>query len=227
MYKIMVVDDEKRIIDMITQFMKISQIEVITANSGKEALAKIDDSIQLVLLDIKMEDMDGLEVCKKLREKNDIPILFLSSNSTQYDKILGLGLGADDYITKPFDPLELIARVKANIRRYNKYNKNAKNQSTIQFDDFVIYRNSYKILKQGNEINLSATEFKLLLYFIDNVHTVLTRKQILINVWESELYDKNTVTKYVKRLRDKLEDNGKYIKSIRGIGYMFEAEIYS
>lgn len=225
MYKIMVVDDEKRIIDMISEFMKIYQIQVIPAFSGKDALARLDDSIQLILLDINMSSLNGIETCKKIRKKSNVPILFLSANTSQADKILGLGVGADDYITKPFDPIELVARVKANIRRHNEYNKLSKEKNIIEFDDIQIHKDAYKVLKNGKELNLSSTEFKLLLYFVDNAHIALSRKQILNHVWESELYGDNTVTKYVKRLRDKLghnQNNTDYIKSVRSVGYIFE-----
>ncbi|KXG74196.1 response regulator transcription factor [Thermotalea metallivorans] len=232
MHKILVVDDEKKIVHMISEFMKIYEIQVVPAYSGKEAMEKLDPSIQLIILDINMESLNGIEVCKKIREaSNRIPIIFLSSNTAQCDKILGLGVGADDYITKPFDPLELVARVKAHIRRYRDYNPNVKGDENkiIQFDDIVVYRSAHKVTKKGQEVPLSSTEFKLLLYLIDHVHIAMTRKQILQDVWESEHYDENTVTTYVKRLRSKLFDcsrDQKYIQSIRGIGYIFEAEIF-
>ncbi|WP_242863273.1 response regulator transcription factor [Caloranaerobacter ferrireducens] len=228
MDKIMMVDDEKKIIHMISEFMKVNGIEVIPAYSGKDAIEKLDKDIKLIILDINMDNLDGLETCKIIRQKNNIPILFLSARSSQYDKVLGLGIGADDYITKPFDPIELVARVKAHIRRYKEYNKSPSSRNVIRFDNIEIYRNIYKVIKDGNEINLSTTEFNLLLFFADNSYTVLTRKQILNHVWESELYDENIVNTYVKRLRDKIEDdkaNPKYIKSVRGIGYIFEAQI--
>ncbi|WIF95753.1 response regulator transcription factor [Caminicella sporogenes] len=230
MDKIMVVDDEKKIVHMISQFMKINNLEVVPAYSGKEAIEKLNSDIKLVILDISMENLDGMETCKIIRKKTNIPIIFLSAKSSQYDKVLGFGIGADDYITKPFDPIELVARVKAHIRRYKEYNNSNPNanKNIIKFDNIEIHINAHKVLKNGKEINLSTTEFNLLLFFINNVHTVLTRKQILNNVWKSELYDENTVNTYVKRLRHKIEDNKsnpKYIKSIRGIGYIFEAKI--
>lgn len=228
MHKIMVVDDEKKIIHMISEFMKVNDIQVISAFSGKEAIKKLDTSIELIVLDINMNDLDGMETCKIIRQKTNIPIIFLSAKSSQYDKILGLGIGADDYITKPFDPVELVARVKAHIRRYKEYGNPINSNNITKFDDIEIHRNAHKVLKSGKEINLSATEFTLLLFLVDNSYTVLNRKQILRNVWESDLYDDNTVTTYVKRLRDKIENdsnNPNYIKSVRGIGYIFEGRI--
>lgn len=228
MDRIMVVDDEKKIVHMITEFMKANQIEVIPAYSGNEAIKKLDSTLKLIILDINMDDIDGMEVCKKIRERSNIPIIFLSSNASQYDKVLGLGLGADDYITKPFDPIELVARVKAHIRRYSSYGDSVKHKNFIKFGNIKVHRAAHRVMKDDKEISLSTKEFNLLLFFIDNSNTVLTRKQILNNVWESELYDDNTVTTYVKRLRDKIEQdrgNPLYIKSVRGTGYIFEANV--
>jgi DNA-binding response OmpR family regulator len=228
MHKILVVDDDKNIVSMITEFLKIYDMKVIQAFDGKEAIELLDESIQLVILDINMNALNGIEVCKMIRQNYSIPILFLSANSAQHDKVLGLGVGADDYITKPFDPLELVARVKAHIRRREEYNKNSQTSMAIGFDEFCIYRNAHKVIRNGEEISLSSTEFKLLLYFMDHAYTAITRKQILTDVWESEHYDENTVTAYVKRLREKLknDDNDqRYIKSVRGVGYIFEADI--
>jgi len=228
MDKIMIVDDEKNIVFMLQEFMKVNSIDVVGAYSGEEALSKLDENIKLILLDINMDGINGMETCKLIRKKSNIPIIFLSSKSSQYDKVVGLGIGADDYITKPFDPVELVARVKAHLRRSRDYNKSNETVSIINFGDITIIRNSKKILKKNKEIQLSPTEFNLLLYLVDNAQTVLSRKQILINVWESSIYDENTVNTYIKRLRHKIEDskeNPLYIKSVRGFGYIFDMEI--
>lgn len=226
MDKIMVVDDEKRIVGMIAEFMKVNDIEVISAYNGEMALQRLSQDIQLFILDINMDKLNGIELCKIIRQKYNIPIIFLSSKTTQSDKVLGLGIGADDYITKPFDPIELVARVKSHIRRYREYCQSIKPQAgkVIRFNDITVYREAYKVTKGKQEISLSTTEFKLLLFFIDNVFKALTRNQILQHVWESEQYDENTVTTYVKRLRDKLQDYDEesYFKSVRGVGYIFE-----
>lgn len=228
MYKIMIVDDEKDIVFMLSEFMKANDIEVVKAYSGYEALMKLDDSIQLLILDINMTDLNGLETCKKIRERFNLPILFLTAKSSQYDKVIGFGIGADDYITKPFDPVELVARTKAHLRRYENYNtKHTNSYNPITFGDIKIIRNARKVLKNDEELSLSNTEFNLLLYLIDNAQTVLTRKQILMQVWESSLYDENTVNTFIKRLRHKIEDNKDtpvFIKSVRGVGYIFDYE---
>lgn len=230
MDKIMVVDDEKRIVEMISEFMKVNQIEVIPAYNGVMALQRLNQDIQLLILDINMEKLNGIDLCKIIRQKYNIPIIFLSSKTTQSDKVLGLGIGADDYITKPFDPLELVARVKSHIRRYQEYCQSLKRPASrvIRFNDITVYREAYKVTKDKQEISLSTTEFKLLLFFIDNAFKALTRNQILQHVWESEQYDENTVTTYVKRLRDKLPNDKNeepYFKSVRGVGYIFEAVV--
>lgn len=229
MDRIMVVDDEKDMVYMIKEFMKVYNIDVVTAYSGEAALLKFDDTIDLILLDINMEKLNGIEVCKNIRQKSSIPIVFITSNSSQYDKILGLGVGADDYITKPFDPIELVARVKAHIRRYKEYSSFHENKNEIiEFGDIRIICSAHRVLKKGKEINLTSTEYNLLIYLIKNPNKVLTRKDLLLNVWKSQIYDENTVTTYIKRLREKIEDDKnspKYIKSVRSIGYIFEADI--
>lgn len=230
MNKIMVVDDEKKIVAMITAFLELQEIKVVPAYSGREALEKLDDTIELIILDINMDTVDGIETCQQIREGSKIPIIFLSGSGTQYDKVLGLSVGADDYITKPFDPLELAARVKAHIRRYREYNPSAKGNvnTIIRFDDILIQKNAHRVIKGREEVFLSSREFKLLLFFVENVHRALTRKEILQHVWESEHYDDNTVTTYVKRLRTKLSDHQeeqRYIKSLRGVGYLFDANL--
>lgn len=230
MDRVLVVDDDKSIVHMISEFMKLYGLEAVTAYSGETAINKLDNSISLILLDINMNELSGIDLCKIFRERTNIPIVFLTANSSQYDMVLGLGLGADDYITKPFDPVELVARVKAHIRRYKQYENLSSNHESqvIEFDKIKISRDSHKVLKGDSEINLTATEYNLLMYFVENHGKVLSRKQILNNVWKSDMYDENTVTTYTKRLREKIEDdikNPKFIKSVRSIGYIFEGEI--
>ena len=226
MDKILVVDDEKDIIHMIKDFMEIHEVKVVEAFSGEEALEKLDDSIKLIILDINMEKMSGIETCKKIRERTFVPIVFLTAKASQNDKILGLGMGGDDYITKPFDPLELVFRVKAHIRRYEEYNPGIsdKTAKAIILDSFTIYPEHYRVTKEGQVIPLSAKEFEILLFFIKNAGMVLSREKILDNIWGSRMYDDNVVTTNIKRLRKKIEndpDNPKYIKTVWGVGYVF------
>lgn len=219
--RVLIVDDDKRIVNLIQEYMKMYDIKSTAAYSGREALAMIDERVSLIILDINMDDIDGITLCEKIRLTNDVPIIFLSANATQYDKVRGLGVGADDYITKPFDPVVLIAKIKAHLRRAEKHGRNSYD-SAIEIGDIKVYRNAYKVMVDEEDISLSNTEFKLLLYFIDNAYTALTRKQILYNVWESEIYDEGTVTTYVNRLRSKIDRDEKHIKSVRGVGYIFE-----
>lgn len=231
MDKILVVDDEKDIINMIKDFMKINNIEVVEALSGEEALKKLDAAVKLIILDINMENMSGIETCKKIREGEIyIPIIFLTARASQSDKILGLGIGGDDYITKPFDPIELVYRVKAKIRRNEEYNKGVMDKAAkvIKYEHFTIYTEHYRIIKNGQIIPLTTKEFELLLYFVKNANIVLSREKILDCVWNNNMYDYNVVTTNIKRLRRKIEDdpdNPTYIKTIWGVGYMFEEDI--
>lgn len=227
MDRVLIVDDDKAIVHMVSEFMKVYGIDVITAYSGETALNKIDNSISLILLDINMKGINGLELCKIIRERTKVPIIFLTANSSQYDKVLGLGVGGDDYVTKPFDIVELIARVQAHIRRYKEYGYGSKNahKEIIQFGNVKIIKDSRRVLMDEKEVNLTSTEYNLLLYLVENPGKVLSRRELLNNVWKSEMYDENTVTTYVKRLREKLEDgkgDGGFIRSVRGIGYIFE-----
>lgn len=226
----MIVDDERDIIYMIKDFTKIYDIQVVEAFSGEEALEKFDETIKMLIIDINMDGMSGIELCKRIRELSTVPIMFLTCKNSQRDIILGLGVGADDYITKPFDPIELIARAKANIRRYKDYNRAevVKNDDIISFSNIRILKKSYKVLKNDIDTNLTAKEFKLLLYLIENAHLVLSRDQILDNVWNNHYYDKNVVTTTIKRLRKKIEDypdNPSYIKTVWGVGYVLEAKL--
>jgi DNA-binding response OmpR family regulator len=225
--KILIVDDDKRIVKMLVEYMKLYEFNTICAYNGKDALAFFDESIDLIVLDINMEDINGVEVCQRIRENYNVPIIMLSANATSFDKIKALGVGADDYVVKPFDPLELIARIKAHISRIERFNASKTPETPIEFDDIRIFRKAYKVTKDGNEINFSNTEFRLLIYLVDNAFKAISRNTILNDVWQSDLYDENIINTYVKRIRSKLEDVGnseRYIKSIRGVGYMFEAE---
>lgn len=231
MTKILIVDDEKDIIQLIRDFSILEKFEIIEANSGEEALELFDDSISLIVLDVNMDGISGLDVCKTIRKKSYVPIIFLTCNNSQADMILGLCIGADDYITKPFNPIELIARIKTNIRRFKNYSSNQienNKDDIIIFGDITVYNKSFKVCKNCEDINITTKEFTLLKYLIKNAHIVLSRTQILINVWGDTHYDENLVNTTIKRLRRKIEDdpeNPKYIKTIWGAGYIFDVEI--
>lgn len=227
MPKVLIVDDDKNIVSMISDFMRIHSIDVITGYTGEEAIElSKDNTIDLIILDVNMHDCDGFEACKIIRKSSNVPIIFLTAKTSQADKILGLGIGGDDYLTKPFDPLELVARVKSNIRRSAVYISDRPDDSDqITIGTLVINQTAHKVTKRGTIIDLSSTEYTLLLYLIENANRVLTRKEILINVWNSDIYTENTVNTYIMRLREKIEDNKNepdYLITIRGEGYLFE-----
>ena len=229
MSKIMVVDDEIEIADMIEDFLRIENIEVVKANSAEKALKLFNEDIELLVLDINLEDgLNGIELCKQIRKTNFIPIIFLTCKNSQNDMLLGFGVGADDYITKPFNPVELVARIKANIRRIRSYNKGSIKDEIITFGDIAIYRKGYKVYKNKEDVNITSREFNLLLYLIENAYIVLSRNQILNSVWGDSFYDENLVNTTIKRLRKKIEnnpDNPEYIKTIWGAGYVFEGDV--
>lgn len=223
MKKVLIVDDDKRVVKMLVEYMKLYSFETLCAESGKDALAFYDETVDLIILDINMAGMDGVEVCRKIRAGSNVPIIMLSANAASFDKVEALGAGADDYVVKPFDPIELLARVKAHIGRVERFKASSTLESPLEFADYQVFRNAHKVTKAGQEIKLSHTEFRLLLYLTDHAFTAITRKQLLKEVWENEMYDENIVNTYVKRLRLKLGCDGeRFIKSIRGVGYILE-----
>ncbi len=228
MSKIMVVDDEIEIADMIEDFLLIENIEVVKADSAEKALELLSDDIELMVLDINLDGMNGIELCKEIRKTNFVPIIFLTCNSSQNDLLLGLGVGADDYITKPFNPIELVARIKVCLRRSKSYSQEGSiKDEIITFGDIVIDISSYKVFKNKEDVNITPKEFSLLMYFIENAYIVLSRDKILNEVWGDTYYDNNLVNTTIKRLRRKIENDPKepqYIKTIWGAGYVFESE---
>lgn len=224
--KVLVVDDDKNIVSMIRDFLAIHNMETLPGYCGKDAIVLSDDpDIKMIILDVNMDDMNGFEACKIIREKTNVPILFLTAKTAQSDKILGLGIGADDYMTKPFDPLELVARVKSHVRRYETYTSNAFKKDTIIIKDLVIEKNTHTVKVSGESVDLSSTEYALLIYLISNPNRILSRSELLNNVWHSDIYTENTVNTYIMRLRDKIEkdkDEPRYLITIRGEGYVFK-----
>ena len=225
---ILVVDDEKEIADLVEIYLVSDGYKVFKANNAKEGLEILDqEEIHLVLLDIMMPGMDGLEMCRKIRETNNIPIIMLSAKSTDLDKILGLGTGADDYVVKPFNPLELTARVKSQLRRYTQLNPNsstgkaAKNEISIR--GLSINKDNHKVVVYGEEIKLTPIEFDILYLLASNPGRVFSRENLLNVVWGYEyIGDYRTVDVHVRRLREKLEldpANPEYIRTKWGVGY--------
>jgi two-component system response regulator VicR len=223
--KVLVVDDEKSISDILCYNLEKEGYEVSVAFDGEEGLQKAYNiEPDLILLDIMLPKMDGFQVCKKIRERSNTPILMLTAKEEEVDKVLGLELGADDYITKPFSMRELLARVKANIRRVNTtlYNEN---NNVVDLGDLSIDLNKYEVKKGTEVIDLTLREFELLKYLATQEDIVFTREQLLEDVWGYEYYgDIRTVDVTIRRLREKVEDNSsnpKYILTKRGVGYYF------
>lgn len=221
---ILIADDDPDIVRLLAESFHDEGFHTIEARNGKEALEKaLDPTISLILLDIMMPEMDGLDVCRKIRNSLQIPILFLSAKDRELDRIIGLEVGADDYILKPFSVSELMARVRAHLRRENRYISTAK---TIHSGSLVINKDTFEVFHHENRIELSTKEFQILLYLAENANRVLSREQIYNAVWgESEFGDINTVTVHIKNLRSKLEQDKHYIKTVWGIGYKFVGDL--
>lgn len=224
--KVLVVDDEEEIRELITKYLIRGGMQVTQADCGRKALNMIaGNEFNLIILDIMMNDMDGFEVLKEIRkDKPHLPVILLSARQEDYDKILGFGLGADDYVTKPFSPAELTARIKAHVKRNSVFRESEVIPEKIMRGDLCINLKSYSFTKKNQPIELSAKEFKLLKFFMENPSRVFTKAQIYKNVWEDYFDDDNSVMVYISHVRDKIEDNPrepKYIQTVRGIGYKF------
>ena len=232
MYNILVVDDDKEIVNAIEIYLSQEGYHIIKAYDGEEALEKIkENEIHLIILDIMMPNKDGIETLQEIRKDKTIPVIMLSAKSEDYDKISGLNTGADDYVTKPFNPLELIARVKSNIRRYVDFSHtNVKNEAktrkrlttgALEMDD-----ETKKVTVDGKEIKLTATEYNILKFLLENKGKVYSIEQIYENVWNEESYGaENIIAVHIRHIREKIEINPKepkYLKVIWGIGYKIE-----
>ena len=223
--KILLVEDDIEISTMLKNFLITENFEVITALDGESACEKFfSDNFSLVLLDLMIPKMNGIEVMGKIREHNTVPIIIISAKDTDSDKTLGLGLGADDYITKPFSVTEVLARIKANIRRSTQYTMGTSmEQPVITQGVLSMNLNDYSVKKNGKEIELTAKEFEILKLLLQNPKKVYTKEQIYSLVWnDAYLGDENAVNVHISRLRTKIEDNPRdpqYIITVWGIGY--------
>ena len=223
MAKILIVDDEIDIAELISDSLKDENFDTVIASSAKEALSVINESIDLILLDVMMPEMSGIELCSKIRENYKCPIIFVTAKSSTVDKLVGFEIGADDYITKPFDVYELVARVKAHLRREER--KDKQNYKIITIGDFEINKESYDVYKKGEKISISTREFEVLWYLVSNAGVVLTKEQIFRSVWGNDYGDMGTVAVHIKQLRAKLDEKEEYIKTIWGLGYKFIKEV--
>ena len=227
-YNVLVVDDDKAIVEAIEIYLKGEGYNIFKAYDGAESLDVIrEEEIHLVIMDIMMPKMDGTRATLKIREEKEIPIIMLSAKSEDTDKILGLNIGADDYVTKPFNPLELIARVNSQIRRYTRFSPLKENNDVIKIGAIELNKRSKVVLRDGEIAKLTPLEFKILSLLMDNPGRVFSIEEIYERVWNEVAFNVDTVTVHIRRIREKIEINPKeprYLKVVWGIGYKFEKD---
>lgn len=222
--KILVVDDDVHICELVKLYLEKEEFEVIAAHDGGEGLEKFKNSNpNLVFLDIMLPVMDGLQLCREIRRINNTPIIMLSAKGETFDKVLGLELGADDYIVKPFEPKELLARVKALLRRSTTHDETVNQYS---YNDLSVNISDYTVIYRGRELEMPPKEIELLYFLASHPNKVFTREQLLEQVWGFEYFgDSRTVDVHIKRIREKMPDSeGWSIKTVWGIGYKFEVK---
>lgn len=219
--KILVVDDESRMRKLVKDFLTKKNFQVLEAGNGEEAMDIFyeEKDIALIILDVMMPKMDGWEVCREIRKNSKVPIIMLTARSDERDELLGFDLGVDEYISKPFSPKILVARVEAILRRSNLLN----DDSIITAGEITLNKSAHEVTVEGKPVELSFKEFELLNYFMDNQGLALSREKILNSVWNYDYFgDARTIDTHVKKLRSKLGKEGDYIKTIWGMGYKFE-----
>ena len=220
--KILVVDDEERMQKLLKDFLKMKDYEVLLAGNGEEAIDLFfkEKSIALIILDVMMPKMDGWTVLKTIREHSKVPVIMLTARSEESDELKGFDYGADEYISKPFSPKILVARVEALLRR-----SGVQKEELLEVGGIVIDEAAHSVTVDGKPIELSFKEYELLQYFVENKGIALSREKILNNVWNYDYFgDARTIDTHVKKLRAKLMDKGEYIKTVWGMGYKFEVE---
>lgn len=233
-YKILIVDDDKEIRIALKEILEKQQYVVVEASNGDEAISKINNDIDLIILDVMMPNRDGITTCIEIRENYDMPILFLTAKSTEYDKYIGLSMGGDDYLSKPFSKMELLARVSSLIKRYQVYqNKQSKNSplenNYIYIKDLRIDKYASRVYKNNQEITLTNIEYKILMLLAQHKNKIFTLENLYESIWhESYDYSVNqTIMVHIRNLRKKLDDSSKssqYIKNVWGRGYCIEED---
>lgn len=224
-YTILIADDEREIRELLRLYLEKDGYHVLEAEDGCEALSILEqEEVDMALLDIMMPKADGYKVLKKIREGSNIPVMILSAKNQDADKILGLDLGADDYLAKPFNPMEAMARINSNIRRFYSLGAKSQELKQLKVKDLCLDTESCLVYKGGKPIDLTSVEYKLLRLFMENPGRVYTKQQVYENVWGEEYaIADNNIMVCISRLRAKLsEDNSAYIKTIRGLGYRME-----
>ena len=221
-YKILVVDDESRMRKLVRDFLVKQNFEVVEAEDGEDALNQFyaQKDIALIILDVMMPKINGWDVCREIRETSKIPIIMLTAKGEESDELQGFDIGADEYISKPFSPRILVARVEAILRRTNR-----EEEESLELGGISIDKLGHQVTANGKVLDLSYKEFELLVYFMENRGIALSREKILNQVWNYDYFgDARTIDTHVKKLRSKLGDKGEYIKTIWGMGYKFEVE---
>ena len=228
MSKILIVEDEEAIADLEKDYLELSGFEVEIASDGTLGLKKaLEEGFHLVILDLMLPGVDGFEICRQIREVKNIPIIMVSAKKDDIDKIRGLGLGADDYMTKPFSPSELVARVKAHLNRYERLvSSNVKENSIIEIRGIKIDKTARRVWVNGEEKNFTSREFDLLAFLAENPNHVFTKEELFRKIWDMDsVGDIATVTVHIKKIREKIEVNSakpQYIETIWGVGYRFK-----
>ena len=220
--KVLVVDDESRMRKLVSDFLVRNGFTVVEAGDGEEAIDIFfqDKNIALIILDVMMPKMDGWQVCREIRKHSKVPIIMLTAKGEESDELQGFDLGVDEYISKPFSPKILVARVEAILRRTN-----AAKSDRMEVNGIVVDKEAHEVTIDGKSIELSFKEFELLVYFMENQGIALSRERILNNVWNYDYFgDARTIDTHVKKLRSKMGEKGDYIKTIWGMGYKFEVE---
>ena len=226
-YAVLVLDNKKEIADLVEVYLKNENFTVYKFYDSKEALKCIEEKhLDMAILDVMLPDIDGFAICREIRKKYHYPILMLTAKVDDISKIQGLSIGADDYMTKPFNPLELVARVKSAMRRYYQYNTEKENKNVIEFLGLYVNKENHKCTLYNQEINLTPIEFSILWYLCQNRGRVVSSEELFSNVWGEKYLDcNNTVMVHIKRLREKLQEkpkNPKFIKTVWGVGYEIE-----
>ena len=228
MSKILIVEDETAIAELEKDYLELSGFEVVIENSGDEGLARaLGEDFNLIILDLMLPKVDGFEICRQIREAKNVPVIMVSAKKDDIDKIRGLGLGADDYMTKPFSPSELVARVKAHMARYERLiGSNAKENEIIEIRGIRIDKTARRVYVNGEERTFTTKEFDLLTFLAENPNHVYTKEELFQKIWDMEsIGDIATVTVHIKKIREKIEFNTakpQYIETIWGVGYRFK-----
>ena len=220
MSRILIIEDEEAIADLEKDYLELNDFEVEIENSGDTGLATaLSEEFDLIILDLMLPGIDGFEICKRIREEKDVPILMVSAKKDDIDKIRGLGLGADDYLTKPFGVMELIARVKALLRRSGTH----EDKKLLSLDSLSMDDEKHAVYVNDSHCELTFKEYELLKMFLENIGIVLTRESIMNRIWGTDYSgETRTVDMHIKTLRKKLGEEGEHIKTVRNVGYMFE-----